>query len=108
MLTNPKHISWVNPLQGTNQAGALVTFDPTTDMRGIELQFDNGTPVEVDCGAVQTFDMSTLDAYKTLPIGTHKVDIAILTKEGALSDFSASVTFLIGVAPLAPTGVVLS
>jgi hypothetical protein len=108
MLINPKHISWVNPLQATDKDGNLTTFDPTTDMKGIELQFDNGTPVEVDTGCVTTFDMSTLDAYKALPRGTHKVDIAILTEEGAVGGFSPSVTFLIGVLPLAPTAVVLS
>lgn len=108
MLTNPKHISWVNPLQGTNQNGDLTTWDPSTDMKGIELQFDGGTPIEVDCGFVTTYDMSQLDAYRGLKSGQHTVDMAILTNEGALSGFSLSVTFLIAVVPLAPQNLVLA
>jgi len=107
-LINPKHISWVNPQQGTDQNGNLTAWDPSTDMKGIELQFDGGTPIEVDCGFVTSFDMSTLDAYKALASGAHTVDIAILTKEGVLGGFSVQQTFSIGVAPLVPTAVDLS
>lgn len=108
MLTNPKHISWVNPLQGTNQNGDLVAWDPSTDMKGIELQFDGGTPIEVDTGFATIYDMSQLDAYKTLKPGQHTVDMAILTNEGALGGFSVSVTFLIAVVPLAAQNPVLA
>ena len=108
MLTNPKHITWVNPLTGTDQNGNVITWNPQTDMKGIELQFDGGTPIEVDCGFVTSYDMSQLAQYKALPAGQHTVDMCILTDEGVLSGFSASVTFLIAVVPLAPTNVALA
>lgn len=108
MVTNPKHLSWTNPTQAVDQNGKTVAFDPATDMKGVEVQFDNVGAVEIDTGVVTTLDMTTLDAYKALPSGTHKVDLAILTNEGVLGGFSTSVTFLVGFTPLAPTDVVVA
>lgn len=109
MITNPKTASWVNPTQGKDPNGTLVPWDANTDLAGIEIQLD-GQPVvsvPVSLGATSA-DLTTLTAYTSLPSGQHTIDIALVTKEGAVSPFSSTVTFLRAVVPLAPTSVVVA
>ena len=93
LVTNPTHLNWVNPATGIDQDGNAIAWNPATDMKGIEVQFDNGSAVEVDCGNVQTLLLASVPGYTALANGTHKIDMAILTNEGKLSGFTTSVTF---------------
>lgn len=109
MIINPKTISWVNATQGINQSGATVAWDPTTDLAAVEISFDGVAAVTVPVALGATsFNLTTLPAYTALPSGSHTIGLAEVTKEGAVSAFAASVTFLVSVVPLAPTSVVVA
>lgn len=106
---NPKNVSWVNPTQATDQTGALVAWDAATSLAGIEIQFDSVPAVSVPVALGATsFDLTSIAAYKALLAGAHALDMAVVTKEGATSQFSGTVPFLIEVTPLAPTAVVVA
>jgi hypothetical protein len=105
---NPKTANWINPTQATDQTGALVAWDASTDMAGIEIQFDGTPAVSVPTGFGTSFDLTTLAAYKALPAGSHNLDMAVVTKEGAVGQFSSTQPFQVAVVPLAPTAVVLA
>lgn len=109
MVTNPKTVSWANAIQAVNSAGATVAWDPTSDMAGIQISFDGNTAVSVPTSLGATsFNLTTLAAYLALPAGQHALVMADVTKEGAVGGFSAPLTFLIAVVPLAPTSVALA
>jgi hypothetical protein len=106
---NPKTASWTNPTQGIDPTGATVAWDPTADLAGIEIQLDGAAAVSVPVALGATsFDLTSLAAYKALASGQHTFDIAVVTKEGAVSPFSSTVTFLRAVVPLAPTNPVVA
>lgn len=106
---NPKTISWVNPTQAHDQNGAVTAWDAATDMAGITIQIDGQDAVSVPTSAGATkFDITTLDAYKALPVGAHSLKIADVTKEGTVGDQSAAAPFSVAVVPLAPTAVALA
>lgn len=106
---NPKKATWVNPTQAVDQTGATVAWDSGTDLAGIEIQFDSAAAVSVPVAfAANSFDLTSLAAYKALPVGTHAITLAVVTKEGASSSFSGAATFLIEVTPLAPTNLVVA
>lgn len=106
---NPKSVSWANPTQATDPSGATVAWDPKTDMAAVEIQFDGtaAVAVPVSLGAT-SFDLTSISAYTALPSGQHTLDLAIVTKEGAVSPFSSTVTFLRALVPFAPTAVVVA
>jgi|ERR1700742_2248442 len=106
---NPKTISWTNPTTGTDVTGATVPFDATADLGGIEIQLDGvgAVSVPVSLGAT-SFDLTTLAAYTALTVGSHTVGLAVVSKEGAASDFAPPLTFLAAVKPAVPTAVALA
>lgn len=109
MVTNPKNVSWANATQAINSAGATVAWDPTTDMAGIEIAFDGQPAVSVPTSLGATsFTLTSLAAYLALSSGQHTLTMADVTKEGAVGGFSAPLTFLTAVVPLAPTSVALA
>ena len=106
---NPKTASWVNPVQATDPTGAVVAWDPNSDLAGIEIELDGAAAVSVPAALGATsFDLTTLAAYTGLASGQHTLEIAIVTKEGAASPFSSAVTFLRALVPLAPTNLVVA
>lgn len=109
MSFNPKTVSWVNSTQGTDQNGNTVPWDATADLAAIAIEIDAETvlSVPVSLGAT-SFDLTTLASYQALAAGSHTLELALVTKEGAVSAFAAPDTFSIGVVPLAPTAVTVS
>lgn len=104
MVTNPKHLNWTNATQGTNVAGATVAWDPTSDMAGIQVSFDGQPAVSVPTALnATTLDMTTVAAFMALGAGQHTITMADVTKEGAVGQSAAPITFLLAVVPLAPT-----
>lgn len=109
MITNPTKVNWENPTQAKDPTGAVVAWSAATDLAGIEIQLDTTAAVSVPVSASATsFDLTTLAAYTGLSAGQHTIDIAVVTKEGAASPFSSTVTFLRALVPLAPTAVALA
>lgn len=109
MITNPHTVGWVNPVNGTNQAGQTVAWDPTQDLAAIEIEFDSAPAVSVPVALGATkFDITTLAAYQSLPSGQHTIALAVVTKEGAVSGFAPAQAFQAAVVPLAPTNIVLA
>lgn len=107
-VINPTHVNWVNPTQALAPDGSQVAWDANTDLGGVEIQLD-GVPVvsaPVAFGAT-SFDLTTISTYQSLPVGSHTIGMAVVTKEGAASKFTDPVTFLRSVVPFAPTGVTL-
>lgn len=109
-VTNPKTATWTNPTTATTPEGAQVAFDPATEEAGIQLEID-GKPVVAapSQGPITTIDLTTIDAYKALPAGSHTLQVAAVTKDGEVGDYSAAVTFLrTGPHPDAPTSLALA
>lgn len=107
MSVNPKTASWVNPTQATDENGATVPFDATTDLAGVEIAFDGAAAVAVP-SATTSIDLTTLDAYMALPVGKHTLTVADVTKEGVVGQFSVAAEFQRAVVPFAPSAVVLA
>lgn len=109
VVTNPRKASWVNATQGTDQSGNAVAWDANSDLAAVEIKFDGQAAIDVPvAGGATSLDLTTVDAYKALPAGQHSIQLAEVTKEGAVSDFTASVPFQVAVVPLAPTSLVLA
>lgn len=109
MSINPQNISWVNPIQAKAPDGSAVAWDANTELAGIEIAIDAVPAVSVPVAfGATTFQLASLDAYKQLGSGDHSVKLAVVTKEGVASDFSAAVTFSVAVVPFAPTAVVVA
>lgn len=109
MTTNPKTATWVNPTQATDQSGATVAWSAATDLAGIQLSFDGQPAVSfpVSLGATQA-DLTKIAPYTSLPAGNHTLAIELVTKEGAVSPFSNTVSFSIALVPFAPTNLVVA
>lgn len=108
MITNPSTASWVNATQGTDQNGNTVPWDALTDMAGVQVSFDGQPAVSVPTQFANKIALSTVGSYAALPPGQHTMTVADVTKEGAVSPPSQTVTFLVAVVPNAPTGLALA
>lgn len=111
-VTNPKNLNWTWPTVAVDQNGASVALAPS-DIAAVEVQFDGGAVIDVTSvtgasGPQAALVLASLAAYQALKPGTHTVDIAARTAEGAVGGFSAPVSFLIAVVPAAPTALSFS
>jgi hypothetical protein len=109
---NPKNLNWTWPTTAVDQNGQSVAL-ALSDIAAVEIQFDGGAVIDVTAvtgasGPQASLILATLAAYQALPPGTHTVDIAARTAEGAVGGFSAPVSFLIAVVPVAPTAISFS
>lgn len=100
---NPKNLNWTNPTTYTDG-----TPYAQTDNAGYTLQLDATPAVSIPLAWGTGFDLTTLASYKALKSGTHTVAIAVVSKAGFTSDFSAPATFQVAVAPSPATNLVLS
>lgn len=109
MITNPKTLHWANATQGTNSAGAVVAWDPSADMAGIQVAFDGQPGISVPTSLNATsLDLTTVAPFVALAAGQHTITIADVTKEGVVGVSAPPVPFLAAVVPLAPTLVTLA
>lgn len=109
---NQHILGWVNPTTGKDQNGNTVPFD-VADIGQLDIQFDDQTPNILvpypgPPGQSGSFDLSTLAQYKSLSPGAHVLALGIITKEGVVGGLSVDVPFSIGVAPDAPSAVVVN
>ena len=110
MATNPTTVTWTNPTTRTNGT----PYDAATENAGYELALANpaGGPltpfISIPLAFGTSFDLSTAAAYQALPSGTYEFALAVTSKEGLTSAYSARATFQIAVAPVAPTGLVVA
>jgi hypothetical protein len=85
-------VKWTNPTQYTDGTA----YDAASLNAGYELSFDASVEAQVVLPFAfgSQFDMADLEAYKALKAGSHKVNLRVISKQGAKSDW-ASGTFLI-------------
>lgn len=96
---NPKKLNWTNPTAYTDGS----VYAAATDNAGYTLQLDGVGAVSIPLAFGTSYDLTSLDPYKTLKRGTHTLALAAVSKEGIQSDFSPPLSFQIAVAPVAPT-----
>lgn len=101
---NPHTISWANPT--TNTDGT--PYNAATDNAGYELVLDGAPAVSIPVSYGTSFDLSTLAAFTALKSGSHTAALAVVNKQGVVSDFSAQATFLLAGTPSAPTAVAVA
>jgi len=109
MVTNPQTVSWANATQATDQNGNIVSWNATSDMAGVEIAFDGQAAVSVPASsAITSVTLKSVAGYSALPAGQHTLTVSDVTKEGAVSAPSQTVTFLIALVPMAPTNIQLA
>ena len=100
MKAGLSNLNWTDPTQNTDDSA----FDPTT-LAGIQISIDASAAVSVPLTSGTSYDMATLAAYQSLKPGAHAVALALVTKQGAVSDYSNTVSFSVGLVPKPPVAV---
>lgn len=97
-MTQAHTLNITNPTQFTDGTA----FSGPTDTAGYQISIDGAAVVSIPNGYLTTFDLSTLAAWAGLKSGSHQVQLAVVTKEGAVGQFGSTTFQILGI-PVAPT-----
>jgi hypothetical protein len=103
MKAGPSLLTWTLPTSNTDGSA----LDPTT-LAGVQLSIDGSAAVAVPVASATKFDMVGLAAYDALKPGSHTIALALVTKGGAVSDFTSPLSFPVGVVPMAATNLAVA